>query len=64
MQDIFEFPPIDETLVKALEKLFPNTAPVLNWSEKEVWYKSGQASVVKFLKTKFDEQNETIIEDK
>ena len=64
MKNINEFPSIDKAILEALKELFPNVSPPLNWSEKEVWYKSGQSSVVEFLKRKFDEQNETIIEDK
>jgi hypothetical protein len=63
MDNISKFPPIDKAMILALEKLFPNVSAQLNWSDKEVWFKSGQVSVVEFLKTKFDEQNETIIED-
>lgn len=61
MQDNSKFPPIDKALVEALDKLFPNKSADINWAERFVWYKSGQVSVVNFLKAKFEEQNETII---
>jgi hypothetical protein len=64
MQDKSQFPPIDKALILALDKLFPNESADINLLEKYIWYKSGQVSVVNFLKRKFDEQNETIIEDK
>ena len=61
MQDKSEFPPIDKALILSLEKLFRDESADINWAERFVWYKSGQVSVIRFLKTKFDEQNETII---
>ena len=62
MKNIQEFPPLDKALIEALKELFPDTSAELNWSDREVWYRSGQSSVIKFLKSKFDEQNETITE--
>ena len=64
MKKISEFPPIDKAVIEALRTLFPNNSPSLNWVDREVWFKAGQSSVVKFLEMKFDEQNETTIEDK
>ena len=59
-----KFPPIDKGLIDALDNLFKDQSPDLDWVDRTVWYKAGQVSVVKFLKTKFNEQNETVIEDK
>lgn len=51
-------PPISERLVSALAQKFPDRAPDLQWTEKEVWFRSGQASVVRFLVTAMQEQFE------
>ena len=51
-------PPISERLVSALAQQFPDRAPDLQWTEKEVWFRSGQASVVRFLVTAMQEQFE------
>ncbi len=51
-------PPISERLVSALAQKFPDRAPDLQWTEKEVWFRSGQASVVRFLITAMQEQFE------
>ncbi len=51
-------PPISERLVSALAQKFPDRAPDLQWTEKEVWFRSGQASVVRFLITAMQEQYE------
>ncbi len=42
----------------ALAQQFPDVAPDLQWDEKEVWFRAGQASVVRFLISRQQEQNE------
>lgn len=51
-------PPISERLVSALAQQFPDRAPDLQWNEKEVWFRAGQASVVRHLITVMQEQFE------
>lgn len=51
-------PPISERLVSALSQQFPDRAPDLQWTEKEVWFRSGQASVVRYLIAVMQEQFE------
>ena len=48
---------LSKELLDYLDKQFPNQSPNLNDKEREVWFKSGQASVVKHLKQLLDEQN-------
>jgi hypothetical protein len=55
---VVALPPISERLVSALAQKFPDRAPDLQWTEKEVWFRSGQASVVRFLITAMQEQFE------
>lgn len=55
-------PPIDPALVAALEALFPEQAADLKWSDREVWFKSGQCQVVRFLKARLAEQQENILD--
>jgi hypothetical protein len=54
-------PQIDKTLLDYLEKLYPDKYPNLDTPDKEVWFKAGQVSVLRFLKNKFEEQNENIL---
>tara|TARA_Y100001970_G_C14166319_1_gene821498 strand:+ start:113 stop:304 length:192 start_codon:yes stop_codon:yes gene_type:complete len=54
------FPNIDERLVAALSEQFPDQCPDLSLSEKEVWFKSGQASVIKWLKRRLEEQENDV----
>ena len=49
-------PPIDHKLLVALMEKFPDQAPDINLSEKEVWYRSGQVSVVRWLQNQYEEQ--------
>ena len=54
------FPNIDERFVAALDEQFPDQCPDLSLSEKEVWCKSAQASVVKWLKRRLEEQENDV----
>lgn len=56
-------PNLTQELIDALEELFPEQAADLTWSVREVWYCSGQCSVVRFLKSQMDIQNETILQN-
>ena len=59
-----EFPPISQNLIEELNKLFPEISADLKWSEKEVWFRSGQRSIVRFLNSHYIKQNEKIMEKK
>ena len=55
-------PNLSEALVTALAVQFPDQAADLSWPEKEVWFKAGQASVVRWLAARLVEQNENGLE--
>jgi len=55
-----ETPILKEELIEYLDTLFPEKCADLNESEREIFYKSGQRSVVKHLKEKLNLQKETI----
>ena len=50
-----QFPRIPEALLKELNKRFPECCADLEWSEKQVWFMSGQRAVVRFLNHIFTE---------
>lgn len=52
------FPRLSEQLIAALGAQFPERAAELDWNEKEVWYRAGQVSVVRWLAAKLEEQEE------
>ena len=60
--DLQRIPNLSEALVTALAVQFPNQAADLSWPEKEVWFKAGQASVVRWLAARLQEQNENGLE--
>lgn len=55
------FPSIDERFVSALAEQFPDKSPDLTQEEKEVWFKAGQASVVRWLRIKYEEQQDDVL---
>jgi hypothetical protein len=57
-----KFPAIPADLLEELERLFPERSAELQWTDREVWLKAGQCSVVRLLRAKFDEQNTTVIQ--
>lgn len=59
MQKKIEVPVISKELVDYLDVLFPEQCADLNDTERHIFYKSGQRSVVKHLKEKFKIQQET-----
>lgn len=52
------FPRLSEQLIAAMAAQFPERAADIDWTEKEVWFKAGQVSVVRWLATKLEEQEE------
>lgn len=56
-----ELPDVSRDLVEAMDALFPEQSADLQWSDRDVWYKSGQRSVIHFLLQKLKEQEENII---
>jgi hypothetical protein len=53
---VLPIPPISKRLVAVLATKFPDQAPDLDCSEKEVWFRAGQVSVVRWLASKLEEQ--------
>lgn len=53
-------PPIDERLVAALAAEFPDTAPSIDMTDREIMWRAGQVSVVKWLASKLEEQQDDL----
>lgn len=51
-------PRLTEQLIAALAAQFPEQAADLDWNDREVWFKAGQVSVVRWLATQLEEQQE------
>lgn len=59
--DFNKFPDVSAVLVEYLDNLFPEKSADLQWSDRDVWYKAGQRSVINFLIDKLNQQEETIL---
>lgn len=57
--DYVSFPFVDPSLVDRLGEVFPDRCARLGETSEMIWYQSGQASVVAFLKSIVKEQQET-----
>lgn len=49
--DFDDFPTVPTALLERLEQLFTFHCPDINISDREIWKRVGQQSVVDFLKT-------------
>jgi len=56
------FPTVTKSLVERLETLYPDRCPEMTDPERLVWIKSGQRSVVTFLRSRYEEQQKTLLE--
>ena len=54
-------PVITDELLQALDAVFPNRCPDLSFSDREVWYRAGQRSVVDYLIEQQLRQKETML---
>lgn len=56
-----EIPKIDKSLIDILDRNFPDKAPDISATDREVWVRVGAVMVVRFLKAIKDEQDENIL---
>jgi len=49
-------PTLSKNLIDKLDKLFPDKCADLTDDDRMVWYKSGQRSVINYLRQIYDEQ--------
>lgn len=53
-------PRLSAELIRFLDQSFPDRCPDLEDTLPQIYYKSGQRSVVKFLTRIFEEQNDNV----
>ena len=51
-------PALSKSLIDKLDKLFPDKCPLLTDTDREIWFKVGQRSVINYLQQTYDEQLE------
>jgi hypothetical protein len=56
-----EFPHVPKELVEHLDRIYPDECPSLLLPDREVWFRAGQASVVRRLIAQLELQNENIL---
>jgi len=49
-------PALSQDLINKLDKLFPDKCPLLTDTDREIWYKVGQRSVINYLQQTYDDQ--------
>jgi hypothetical protein len=64
MQQKTTLPVISKELLDGLDALFPEKTPEINMEPKEMYYRIGQRSVVRFLHAEAKKQSENILEKK
>jgi hypothetical protein len=55
-------PPVPIALVEYLEAMFPDQAPTLSMTEKEVWFHAGATSPARHLRSILLNQQDNILE--
>ncbi len=55
---------ITQELIDYLDKQFPNKSPDINDSDLQIWFKSGQSSVVSHLKQILNDDENNILNKK
>jgi len=58
MNEEIVLPALSQELINKLDKLFPDKCPLLTDTDREVWYKVGQRSVINYLQQTYDDQLE------
>lgn len=59
-----KFPLISKDLLEELETRFPDLMPDTKDSVDEIRFKQGQISVIRFLRSTFNNQTKTVLERK
>ena len=54
-------PLIADDLIQGLDNLYPQRHPDLSLSDREIWYRAGQRSVVDYLIEQQKRQRETML---
>jgi hypothetical protein len=52
------FPPLDQSLIKQLDELFPERCPDEDWTDRQIWIYVGQRNVVRMLRSVYLEQQD------
>jgi hypothetical protein len=62
-QQTIKMPQISDEMLEALDVLFPERTPEVNMDMKEIYFRIGQRSVIRYLHAEATKQSENIIEN-
>tara|TARA_B100000287_G_C19982243_1_gene523011 strand:- start:128 stop:448 length:321 start_codon:yes stop_codon:yes gene_type:complete len=57
------FPIIPKPLLDELNERYPERSAESEWSDRDIWIKSGERRVIRFLNEMYKRQNENILEN-
>ena len=63
IQKPLNVPHISKEMLEALDVLFPERTPEINMDMKEIYFRIGQRSVIRYLHAEAKKQSENIIND-
>ena len=49
MANELKLPPLDQALIEALDRMYPERCPDPSWNEREIWIRVGERRVVRRL---------------
>jgi len=62
-QQTTKMPHVSDEMLEALDVLFPERTPEINMDMKEIYFRIGQRSVIRYLHAEAKKQSENIIEN-
>jgi hypothetical protein len=62
-QQTIKMPHVSDEMLEALDVLFPERTPEINMDMKEIYFRIGQRSVIRYLHAEAKKQSENIIEN-
>jgi len=57
------FPIIPKPLLDELNERYPERSAESEWTDRDIWIKSGERRVIRFLNEMYKRQNENILEN-
>ncbi len=61
-EDQLKLPPLDPTLVAALDRMYPDRCPDPKWRLRAIWMRVGERNVVRRLQEELRRQGENLLE--
>ncbi len=56
-------PPLDRSLIEALDERVPERCPDPSWSDREIWLYTGKRELIRLLISELEAQEDNILKD-